>query len=252
MGAEVIALPRRGDLPAETGYSALPPRDVWEHDLDNTRLEMPVDERGLVDTQRLVEAVSSLIDPDYEWPNRLSVHHLYWHKRWYGFPSAGPYAESFRDLSINKILVPRMFENVLHRVMEPPAVPHTDVMEHRLQSWLVARHLFKSVRSVVRWEKSEEQYLKMVNDGTFPKGYETEDEIGREMLRSALQRQFKGVALHMHRLSEIPPEFRLIEPDIGVTDPTGEAVTQRHAFAAKLGGVVMPNAVPVMRQLKVA
>lgn len=249
---ELMQLPRRGDLPAASGYAALPPKEVWQYDLDNMHLEMPVDERGLVDTQELVDTVASVVDSDYVWPNRLSVHHLYWHEQWYRSSFAGPYARSFRELPINKILVPRQFENVLHKVMEPPAVPQIDVMRQQMDSWVVARNLFASVRSVVRLEKSEERYLRMINEGTLPEGYETEDEIGRAVLRRLITRNSKGIVMHMRSLTEVSPEFRLVEPEDEVVEPTSETMQQRQAFASRLGALVVPEAVPVVRQLKVA
>lgn len=247
MAAEVITLPRRGDLSVDMGYEALPPRDQWLVDIDNTQIDTPVDERGLVDPREVIRVVGSMVQPEFEWPNRLSVHHMYWNARWYGFPSAGPKAELFRELSIHKMLVRRMFENVLHKVMVPPAVPSAEVMEGRIESWSVAWNLFSSVRTVVRWEKSEERYLEMVKQGTFPEGYETEDEIGRAILRGAVQRYFKGIDLHMRRLGEVPTEFRLIEPDDITASPR-----HRQEFGKRLGQVVAPKALPMARLLNVA
>lgn len=119
--------------------------------------------------------------------------------------------------------------------------------EGRIESWSVAKNLFDSVRTVVRWERSEEQYIRMVNEGTFPEGYETEDEIGRQILRGVVRRHFKGIDLHMRRLSEVPTEFRLIEPDDITVSPR-----HRQEFGKRLGQVVAPNALPMARLLKVA
>lgn len=254
MSAELAHLPRRGDLPKSDGYESLPPRSVWVEDLDTVRYEMPVDDRGLVDVPRLTSVIESVVDPNYVWPNRLSVHHLYWHKSWYEEGSAGPHARSFRELSINKILVPRMFENVLHKIMEPPEVPHPDVMEQQLDAWLTARHLFQSMRSVVRWEKVEEQYIRRVNNGDLPKGYETEDQIGREILRGTLSRHVRGASQNMRVLATVAPGYRLIEPvpDIADSSKFEATKTERQAFASQLGRIMMPKAVPVVRALKVA
>jgi len=248
MTTEFSNTPMRGDLPRYEGYDSLPPREHWLVDILDTQLETPVDERGLVDPHQLVELVKSTISPEYEWPNRLSTHHLYWKGYWYGFPSAGLQAESFRELPIHRILVPRVFENVLHKVTVPPDVPSEEVMEHRIESWSVAKSLFKSVRTVVQWEKRADQYLSLAVDGPMPEGYTTEDEIGRAILRDTVQRHFRGVEMHMERLHTVPSEFRLIEPDQQI----GTSAERRQQYVQQLGRVVVPRALPMTRLLRAA
>ena len=55
------------DSPTRTTNLHLPPQDVWlpgfNPELD--KLETPVDHRGLVDMERLVQIVASMVEPEY-------------------------------------------------------------------------------------------------------------------------------------------------------------------------------------------
>lgn len=244
MSSELIMMPQRGDLAKADGYTSLPPREFWLEDLDKLRIESPVDERGLVDIHQVVDIGKSLIDPDYEWPRNLSVHHLYWNKRWYGFPMAGSDAMIFRELPVHKILVPRVFENMLHRVMVQPDIPDQEVMKYRIESWDVAKRLFWTVRTIIRLEKMVDRYTTIGNGG-LPIGYRAEDMIGREVLAGAMLRHFSDVEVHMDRLHAVPSDFRLVEPRSDIMSCSSE----RQRYAKQLGGVVLAEAVPKTREL---
>jgi hypothetical protein len=248
MVAEITRLSVRGGLPRETGYEALPPREYWLEDIKKLKIESPVDERGIVDPRTVVEIGKSLIDPEFAWPSNLSIHHLYWERWWYGLPSAGSQALSFRELPIHKILVPRVFENLLHKVMVPPGIPSQEVMEKRIESWGIAKSLFKSVRNVVRWENNTNRYIAAVANDGLPKGYETEDTIGKELLGDIVNRHFQGIEMHMERLHAVAPEFRLVEPEEEVI----ASPLRRREYSKELGRVVVPRALPMLRQLRAA
>lgn len=248
MAAEIVRLSVRGDLPRETGYVALPPQEYWLEDITNLQIESPVDERGIVDPRAVVEIGKSLIDPGFVWPSNLSIHHLYWQRWWYGLPSAGSQALSFRELPIHKILVPRVFENLLHKVMVPPDIPSQEVMTKRIESWGIAKSLFKSVRNVVKWENNTNRYIASIANGSLPEGYETEDTLSKELLRDMVNRHFQGIEMHMERLHAVSPEFRLVEPEEEVIASS----LRRREYSKELGRVVVPRALPMLRQLRAA
>ncbi len=236
MTAAVIDLARyRGDQPGESG---LPPQEVWLiADPEKTKIDTPLDDRGLVAIPELIQVVKDTIDPGYTWPMHLSVHHLYWQGWWYQSGFAGPYANAFRELPINKALVPRVFENWLHKVTIPPPVPDPEVMRYRVESWAVAKNLFKSVRQAVVWEKRARRRDAFIraNPSVLPEEFEGEDLIGRAVLEDTIRDNFRNIERNLELLYEIPPEFRLIEPDA-----TQEDLTKG------LGKIVVPKALQLV------
>jgi hypothetical protein len=231
----------------EDARKQLPPRDVWLFDpyAAANKLETPVDERGLIDPHTLIRAIKSTVEPSYSWPtDQLSVHHLYFHRDWYGYPSAGPYARSFRELSVHKVLVPKIFENWVHLITNPADIPSQEVMQSRIESWSISRHLFKSVRSVVNWERRGVARERSIAEGVIelPAEFNGEDEIGKAYLEDVINHHFKGLQIHMNRLEQVPPEFRFIEPN---HDVTREQI-KRQEFARQLGKMVGPKALPMV------
>lgn len=239
VSSEVIDLPahRRlmGDVPGESG---LPPEEVWLINPARDKLLTPVDERGLIIIPELIQAVKGTVDPSYKWPPHLSVHHLYWEGWWYESRFAGDSARKFRELSIHKALLPRIFENWLHKVTEPPDVPDPEVMEYRVKAWNVAESLFRSVRQAVRWERMARRRAALLErkHDVLPDEFNGEDMIGREVIGAILDKHFKGMDREIARLEQIPREFRLVEPD-----------GSHHNLAAQLGTIVMPRAMQLVR-----
>jgi hypothetical protein len=235
------------------GPAHLPPKKYWLVDPfdTNQKIATPVNELGLIQPKNYIETFKATIHPDYEWSmDELSVHHMFYSLFRYGLPSAGRNALSWRDLPPNKVLVPRMFENWIHEIGIPPDVPSEEVQKHQMESWLIARSLFKSVKQVVVWEKRSDErasYLEMNRD-VLPKGFNGEDIIGRDYLSTALERNFKGLHRHHFRLETVAPEFQFIEPEPEVF----ESKETRRDFSKKLGAIVLPRAVPVMRLLDAA
>ena len=126
----------------------LPPENVWlvdPRDPNFERLATPVDERGLIEISKLVEAVKTTIDQKYKWQGPNDVHHFYWPEHNYPHDDARSRNTSrqvFHNLPIHKGLVPRVFHNWLHSVTEPPEMPDREVMTYRVEAWDVAKYLF--------------------------------------------------------------------------------------------------------------
>jgi hypothetical protein len=224
-----------GDVPGECG---LPPEKYWLVDPAEKQIPTPVDARGLILVPELIQTVKNTVDPEYKWPPHLSVHHLYWEGWWYESAFAGDSARKFRELPIHKALVPRMFENWLHCITEPPDVPDPEVMEYRVEAWSVAESLFRSVRQAVNWERKARRRAALLErkPETLPEEFNGEDIIGREVIGASLQQHFAGMDRELARLERIPPEFRLVEPD------------ESHiTLAAQLGKIVGPRAMQLTR-----
>jgi len=211
---QVVYLPRhRGDIAGEPG---LPPEDAWLIDPEETRLATPVDNRGIVIPQELIETVQSTIAPDYVWPRHLSVHHLYYEGNLY----KGSIQHSFRELPVNKALLPRVFENWLHKVMIRPQVPQEEVMLYRIESWYVAKNLFRSVQKMAAWERrARRRELLLSNyEGILPAAYNQEDVIGQEYFDDIIETHFRGIEQNLERLKLLPAEMRLIDPNASDDD----------------------------------
>lgn len=228
MTGERLILP---DNPVEPSW--LPPREFWR--LPDEPIETPVDERGIVDIERLVEQVKSTIDPEYTWHQADSTHHFYWpaalypHEEKWTSDKKTYSTGRFRELPIHKGELPREFENWLHLVTLPPAVPDREVMQYRTEAWRVAVNLFSSARRVVLWEKRAEKRSNYVRRHPEVIMFDDEDMFAREYIADIIDKQFRGVERHMSELERVPPEFRLVEP----CDSPQELATSLGRFVAR-------------------
>ncbi|HRQ86825.1 MAG TPA: hypothetical protein PLY16_01815 [Candidatus Saccharibacteria bacterium] len=151
-----------------TGLStAYPPPNAWKEpekwlDLKTglakpgiELLPVPVDDRGLIDADKLVRLThSELFVDDYEWPfhpsdvrTRPDDHHLYHAAARYQPDKFDGREEPmlFRELPIHIIRSPRQNHNVWHRFFEEPAMPDFEVMQHRLRSYELAQAAFRNL-----------------------------------------------------------------------------------------------------------
>lgn len=206
-----------------TELETLPPFDARLLNPDkfpDDRIPTPVDHRGLIQIDRLIQDVKNTIDPNYRWPIGLSVHHFYWPAAWYPYDKNVPGSDNpatFRNLPMHKGLVIRTFENWLHKVTLPPPIPEPEVMEYQVEAWMVARDLFRMARKTVIWEKRAERRRKLIarNPGIIREGFNGVDIIGEEIMHEVLDKNFRGFEKQLLKQEQIPEEFRII--DIGGT-----------------------------------
>lgn len=136
----------------------VPPPEVWRFTPGKDEpLPTPMDERGLVDVDRLIGLVQSTIEPEFSWESsaRPDAHHLYWeHNRYPGKPDESINPEEFCNLSINQVIVPRMFHNWLHMVTEEPPVPSKESMHYRIEAHNVVRKLLRNARQSLALAKA--------------------------------------------------------------------------------------------------
>jgi hypothetical protein len=177
----------------------------------------PTDDRGVVDIPKTIKLVKSTVDPSYRWHGEPSVHHFLHPESSYPYIDEPDQANPahYRNLPIFKGLVPRDFENWLHRITLPPPLPEEEVMIYMTEAWDVARDLFKMARKTVQWERhargrranviAKPQILKEKFDGI--------DVIGEEIIKEVFLKNFRGLEYQFRRLETIPPEFRLVEKE---------------------------------------
>lgn len=173
----------------------LPPRELWRFTPgEDERLPTPVDERGLVDIEKLINLVKTTVDPSFTWesseePNK---HHLYWRQGYYPNRTESPInPRAFRNLAVNKIIIPRIFHNWLHLATEEPQVPSEEIMDHRIEAQRVALELFKSACKGARLAQLH---------------------LSDTDLEERLTRHFEEFSARLERAEAIPEEFRLLDP----------------------------------------
>jgi hypothetical protein len=217
----------------EERAALIPPEEVWLINPDNDKFETPTDDRGFVDVHALIQAVKDTIDPEYEWPDDVNVHHFYWKEEWYHSRLIGANALRFRDLPVHKALLPVEFHNWLHRVTIPPDVPDPELIRRRNESWTVAADLFATSRGIVQWQKRARRRAELLErqPDILPSWYNGEDIIGREVFSRMAQKHFTGIELNLERLLRIPEEDRFV--DVEATP---------HEIASMLGRLIVPGA----------
>lgn len=216
------------------GSVELPPPDAWLVNPRTDKLDTPVDERGLVDVDKLITAVKATIDPSYEWRlARPDVHHFYWKQGDYPFihlPS-GVNPRDFRNLPIHKGLLPREFHNWIHLVTLPPAVPDEEVMLYHTEAYNAAKNLFQLARTTVHLERVAERGAARVGEASTSLIPEPSslDAIGEAIMQETFERNFYRYEKEYERATRIPEKFHLakIEP-----------FADRHAVATRLGRFV--------------
>lgn len=186
--------------------------------LINPKLEKimtPVNDYGLIDLDKLINVVNDTIDPEYLWPAVTSCHHMYWPERKYQqLEQIDPSSQAvrFRELSANKVRVPRLFENWLHAITLPPPVPDPEVMHQVTEAWQVSKDFFTSVRETTRTKRliDRERQIREFNTAQ------------EEILTTGISRKLSGVAMHLEALEYIRPEFWPFEPTIPLQRAAGQ------------------------------
>jgi len=203
-------------LPMQHDHEFLPPPEVRLLDpFKDGKIPTHTDDRGLVDVARVIEDVRATIDPSYEWPPGLSVHHFYWPESVYPARPVGTTynLSTFRNLPIHKGLVLRSFENWLHLVTEPPPLPEPEVIDYRVEAWSVARDLFRTARTTVQWERRARRRRELIaaNPGVVPADFDGADIIGEEIMHEVLEKYFRGFQRHAERHQAIPQEHQIVD-----------------------------------------
>ncbi len=194
------------------------------------KFDTPIDDRGLVDVDRLIADVKATIDLNYEWPLGSNEHHFYWPKAFYplGDPDNQSTLSTFRELPVSKGKMPQAFHNWLHKVTLPPEVPEIPVMERRIEAWQIASSLFQSLTArrnmlsgrLTRRHKKSSQEL-------------SDDEVDRLIIEQIAEDQFPIWHRNIQLLERLDPEFRLVEPTDGpkeVDRKIGGLVTHKNMF----------------------
>jgi hypothetical protein len=195
----------------------MPPKDYWPDPF--LKIETPIDDRGLVDIDKLITDVKGTIDPNFKWEGTYGTHHFYWPSVNYSYDTKWAQEDrrfsqgSFRNLPIHKGELPKVFENWLHFITCPPEVPSRGVMQYRMEAWQVATDLFHSASQVVMWQRREKRrsdFLTLGSNLLFLRA--NDDSYAQEYIAEILSKHFRGLDRHIDALHRVPPEYRLVEP----------------------------------------
>lgn len=174
-------------------HHVLPPAEYRLYDPHTSGLiETPLDERGLVDLDALVQTVKSTVVPEFDWTSSFNdIHHLQWFGGRYKFSfGTGVDMHAFRELVNRKAYVPRVFHNWTHAVTAPPPLPTPEVMNYSIDAQRVALSLAKTASLAVRLSRKID--------------------IPAHHLESRLEQEFENYNVYIDNAREVPREFSLV------------------------------------------
>ncbi|OGL32849.1 hypothetical protein A3F64_01010 [Candidatus Saccharibacteria bacterium RIFCSPHIGHO2_12_FULL_42_8] len=121
------------------------------------RRNTPVDDRGIVEIDRLLLTVKNrmVFDELFLPGEGTDVHHFYYPKARY----RTDLEFEFRELPPNKGRLPRGFHKKLHESTSPPLMPDAEVMKSFCESWDIAESLLRAARQIKRHERKSNKVV---------------------------------------------------------------------------------------------
>ncbi len=182
------------------------------------KITTPLNDLGLVDARATVELLRK--STQHQWFEFPDTHHLYWPANRYPKKQI---ERQFRELPINKIMIPRDFHDYLHASTEPPLVPDTDLMHYQVLSYDAVRSMFDAARLIIQKQREKDRLL-----GRLPAGNVYGGVHSRQRAISANKKQFEEA---LEIFDSVPPEVRVI--DINTNDNLGKIAQSLAVVALK-------------------
>lgn len=195
--------------------TGLPPKEFRLIDITREKIPTPIDERGIVDSDLLIEEINKTIKPEYRWPGASDKHHGQWRRSDYAALQAWSpesYAYSFREMAPNKMLIPRIYHNWIHAVTLEPPMPAPEVMRESVREWVILKNFFESVQQTT-------QIMRIFDRERDRRQFTAEQE---DMLNEELLRKFAGVIMHFEAVETIPLERWPFSPDMKLQIAAGK------------------------------
>ena len=207
----------------------LPPEHsrLW-HPGKQGKLETPLDSRGLVDLDELINLGKGTVRDGYAWASPFNdVHHLQWPAVSYAQSLGEPWHE-FRELVRRKAFMPRQFHNWLHLITLPPIPPSEDVMRYSIDAERTARAIAVTAQLAVRLTRMPG--------------------IPESKLIQRLEQQYENYTLYIENAREVPVEFQLLK----LAEVEAKSVEEMLLMNKRLGKLAL-HRVPIrLRQLQPA
>lgn len=227
----------------------LPPLEAWKKpdkwiDIssglarrDAPRLVFPVDDRGFVRPDQIVESVTdTLFWNDYDWPfdpsdmeTRPDEHHFYYERKKYLVDAnqGDEIPHQFRELPTSIGRMPRQLHNAIHDFSLPPEKPDNEAMREYVGSYQLAHEAF---RKMFKRAKRVLHHIDMPYDmAPFDINEKRMDPIDEAFMQSFFSEHFKTYSVSIEL-------FRVASQNIDLEQYILEAHRQRMIeFAERIG-----------------
>ncbi len=200
---------------------SLPPFEFRLRKIDQ-RMPTPVDDFGRVDKLQLITDVRATLSDTYEVPFDLNDHHIYWSKnRFISVPiiRGRLLAKEFRDLPSNRMRLPIIFHNWLHRITEKAIVPDDDVMHHTVEAEKTGEDILHGIFTKPEWKLIERRRYLEKENRLVPDDPKV---ITIAAIEEIILNNLVQVKDELKQMGKIPEAFRTVEPDL----PTLQLVRQ--------------------------
>jgi hypothetical protein len=194
----------------------LPPVEFREiKDPSKEKIPTPLDERGIVDSDKLIQVVNETVRLEYKWPGKADKHHGQWQKADYvALQAWSPetHAFAFREMAPNKMLIPRIYHNRIHAVTVEPPMPPPEVMRESVKEWIIFKNFFESVQQTT-------QVVRIFDRERSRRTFNTQQE---DILNEELLRKLSGVFLNLEALETVPIERWPFSPEMRLQIAAGQ------------------------------
>lgn len=175
------------------------------------KIETPLDKLGLVDRHSLVGQIIADAPPGFNWRDKPRDHHWQWEES--DYPSTDiegePNEALFRDLLINRTILPVIFERRIHKVSLKPEKPSKEVMSVMIEYGTVAYDLFESARDIVKWQRDYRNHRIYLGESLT-----TEKKKAHKKTTQPIGRRYsKRFCTTWQQFQEVPPEYRLADTE---------------------------------------
>lgn len=169
----------------------------------------PVDSRGIVIPERVIDIVKSVYPPDipiYTPGEEVSIHELHWEASAYTTATA----KTFRMLPPLRLRLPRSFHSVLHIATLPVKPPREETMRRYNENWQIALSLFSAASLVRKQRGLTRRRLRELADHI-----EQYDKISDEMLSETIHYFAKREEGSLRHFARVAMQVATM-PDVGV------------------------------------
>jgi hypothetical protein len=197
------------------------------------KVETPLDEHGLVNRHELVRRVITNTPRGHDWGDVPRDHHWQWPESQYPYINEDDCANPsvFRNLPINRTILPISFERRIHHMSIEPTPPPEEVMDIMIEYSKAASALFKTAREIIRYQRDIRAWREYVQANPYVLAKSGgSDKKTKVITRRKGRSNSRGLSMNLAKFRSVPERFRLVDTD---GDPTeivqnlGEILSRR-------------------------